>query len=227
MSGESDMYFMLHIGKTGGTYTKHVFSSIPAAKNLVRPLTHQYTLETALEEFRNENAIFAIRDPLEIFVSGFYSRMRKGQPRYNYPWSPEEATIFSIFKTPNQLAEALDADQSDLRERAQFSMRKLQHVAQCLHFYLHSVASVRKKKSRISFILRQQSLDDDIKRFLQRNSIPVAELPLYDEVIRHSNPAGLDTSLSARAIRNLTEWYETDLDLYRECQSLASEINRL
>jgi hypothetical protein len=220
------MYFMLHIGKTGGTYTKHVFSSIPAAQNLVRFLYHHSTLETALREFPDEKAIFAIRDPLAIFVSGFYSRMRKGQPRYNYPWSPEEAIIFSTFKTPNALAEALSSGEPELRERAESSMRSIQHVAQCLHFYLHSVSFLRQSKSRIYFILRQESLDEDIKRILAKNSILGSYPSISDDVIRHSNPVELDRTLSPTAARNLTVWYKTDFELYSECQSLASEINR-
>ena len=219
------MYFMLHIGKTGGTYTKHVLSSIPAAQNLVRFLEHRFNLETALGEFPGEKAIFAIRDPLEIFVSGFYSRMRKGQPRYNFPWSPEETITFSAFKTPNGLAEALSSGEPALRERAEFSMRSLQHVAQCLHFYLRSMSFVRQSKSRISFILRQESLDEDIHRFLAKNGISNSYQPSSDDVIRHSNPVELDRTLSPTAIRNLTVWYKTDLELYGECQSLAPEIN--
>jgi len=221
------MYFMLHIGKTGGSYTKHIFSSIPAAENLVRPLDHRFTLEAALEEFPGDKAIFTIRDPLQIFVSGFYSRMRKGQPRYDFPWSPEEAITFSTFKTPNQLAEALSSDEPELRERAELSMRNIQHVAQCLHFYLRSASFIRQSKSRISFILRQESLDEDIKSFLAKNSVPISHLPFSDEVIRHSNPAGLDKTLSPSAARNLTVWYKTDLELYGECRSLAAEINLL
>jgi len=219
------MYFMLHIGKTGGSYIKHLLSTIPAARSLVRPLYHHYSLETALGEFPDERAVFAIRDPLEIFISGFYSRMRKGQPRYNYPWTPEETVIFSTFKTPNELAEALSSERSERKERAADAMRNLQHVAQCLHFYLRSADFVGANRSRISFILRQESLDEDIRCFLARNGVQLSELPAYDEVIRHANPATLDKTLSPAAVRNLTRWYKTDLELYGACQALASELN--
>lgn len=219
------MYFMLHIGKTGGTYTKHILSSIPDAENLFRFLYHQFTLEMALNEFPNENAIFSIRDPLEIFVSGFYSRMRKGQPRYNYPWTPAETITFSTFKTPNQLAEALSSDERELRELAESSMRGLQHVAQCLHFYLRSKSFVQQCKPRISFVFQQHSLDEDIKRFLAKNNLPTVYSPITDNVIRHSNPVDLDRALSPTANQNLAFWYKTDFELYDECRSLASEIN--
>ena len=220
------MYFMLHIGKTGGTYTKQLFADIPAARDLVRFLHHDHSLETALKEFPDEQAVFAIRDPLEIFVSGFYSRMRKGQPRYNYPWTQEETIIFSTFKTPSALGEALSSEQADRKQLAEFSMRNLQHVAQCLHFYLRSVELVRESKPRIHSVLRQECLDQDIRNFLAKNGICVSSLPTYDEVVRHSNPAELDRTLSPAAIRNLRQWYRADLELYRECQAIAAELNR-
>ncbi len=219
------MYFMLHIGKTGGSYTQHIFSLIPAARNLVRFLDHRFTLETALGSFPGEEAVFAIRDPLAIFVSGFYSRMRQGRPRNNQPWSPEETAAFAAFQTPNQLAEALGSDQPKLRECAEFSMRSIYHVARCLHFYLGSVSLVRRHRSRICFILRQATLDEDIQRFLARNGILSAHLPIHDDLVRHANPPHLDRTLSPTAIGNLTAWYKTDLELYGECQALASEIN--
>jgi hypothetical protein len=219
------MYFMLHIGKTGGTYTRHVISAIPAARHSIRFLDHQFTLETALKSFPDERAIFAIRDPLAIFVSGFYSRMRKGQPLYNVPWSPDEAIAFSSFQTPNQLAEALGSSQTELKVRAEFSMRSIYHVARCLHFYLLSVAFVRQNRSRVSFILRQANLDDDISRLLTKNGIANSHEPVHDDLIRHSSPADMDRTLSPAAIRNLTVWYKTDFELYAECQALASEIN--
>ena len=219
------MYFMLHIGKTGGSYTQDIFSSIPAARNLVRFLDHRFTLETALDRFPDEKAVFAIRDPLAIFVSGFYSRMRQGRPRHNSPWSPDETAAFSVFQTPNQLAEALSSDQPELRECGEFSMRSIYHVARCLHFYLGSASFVRQRRSRISFILRQATLDEDIQRFLARNGILSPPTVILDDVIRHSNPADLDRTLSPTAVGNLTAWYKTDLELYGECQALASEIN--
>jgi hypothetical protein len=219
------MYFMLHIGKTGGTYTRHVISAIPAARHSIRFLDHQFTLETALKSFPDEKAIFAIRDPLAIFVSGFYSRMRKGQPLYNVPWSADEAIAFSSFQTPNQLAEALGSSQPELKARAEFSMRSIYHVARCLHFYLLSVSFVRQHRSQISFILRQANLDDDISRLLIKNGISSPHAPVHHDLIRHSSPADLDRTLSPAAVSNLTVWYKIDFELYAECQALASEIN--
>ena len=220
------MYFMLHIGKTGGSYTRHVFSAIPRARSLVRVLGHS-SLETALKEFPAEKAIFAIRDPFQIFISGFYSRRRKGQPRYNVPWSADETVAFSAFGTPNELAEALGSADRQRRDRAEFSMRNIFHVARCLHFYLGSVPLLREHQPRIAFILRQEHLDADIHAFLVANGIATLPAQIADEVMRHANPTTLDRTLSQTAIRNLSIWYRTDLELYRECQTIVSKLNPL
>ena len=183
---ETHKFFMLHVGKTGGTYARHIISSIPAAEGMVRFLDHGFGLEAALHEFPNENAIFAIRDPLAIFVSGFNSRMRQGRPRYNSPWSADETVAFSAFKTPNELAEALSSSKPELKKCAEFSMRCIRHVDLGLKWYLHSTAFVRRSRSRIFFILQQENLDEDIDRLLAKSGIPSSHVPIHDEVIWHS-----------------------------------------
>ena len=218
-------FFMLHVGKTGGTYTRHIISTIPAAEGMVRFLDHGFGLEAALHDFPNENAIFAIRNPLAIYVSGFNSRMRQGKPRYNSPWSTDETIAFFAFKTPNELAEALGSDNPERRKLAEFSMQRIQHVSRALKWYLHSTAFVMQSRSRISFILQQESLDEDINWLLAKNGIRTPLVSIHDDVIWHCSPAEMDTSLSATAVRNLTEWYRTDLDLYRECKDLRVETN--
>ena len=48
-------------------------------------------------------AVFALRDPLTRFISGFYSGLRKGAPRYDIGWSKGEKRAFSWFSTPQEL----------------------------------------------------------------------------------------------------------------------------
>ena len=224
LAGKHSMYCLLHIGKTGGTYTRHVISSVPAATALVRFLDHSFTLEAALKTFPDETALFAVRHPFEIFVSGFNSRLRKGQPRYNFPWSPDEAVAFAAFQTPNRLAEGLSAVDSKFRRLAEFSMHSIPHASRCLHFFLNSVPALRQYRSRIFFILRQACLDDDIERYFSKIGIQYCHNPIHDDAIRHRNPVDMYRALSPTAMRNLKAWYKTDLEIYSECIALRSEI---
>jgi hypothetical protein len=58
---------------------------------------------------------------------------------------------------------------------------------------------------------------------LAANGVGTRPEQITDEVVRHANPTTLDRTLSQTAIRNLSIWYRTDLQLYRECQAIVSE----
>lgn len=219
------MYYMLHIGKTGGSYAKHVFASMPDTRELVRVLPHSFTLDKAVNVFGGQPVIFSVRDPFDIFVSGFYSRLRRGRPTYNIPWTPGEAAAFTRFRSPNALAEALSADNDEMKESARAAMKSIWHVNRCLRYYLRSVAALRRHKSRVPFILRQDSLDADIELFLAKNGIGPHAFNRNDAV-KHSNPADLDKTLSDGARENLAAWYRIDLNLYAECRLMAATTNR-
>ena len=52
-------------------------------------------------------AIFPLRDPVTRFVSGFYSRLRRGRTAVLHPAHEAERKAFEWFPTPQELADAL------------------------------------------------------------------------------------------------------------------------
>ena len=84
LQGQQVVHF-LHIGKTGGTAVKYALK-----RNLVNK---EYMIYLHGHEFKlrdvqkGAKAFFFLRDPVDRFVSGFYSRRRQGQPRIFSPWS--------------------------------------------------------------------------------------------------------------------------------------------
>lgn len=48
-----------------------------------------------------------ISDLISMYVSGFYSRFKEGKLRIYKPWKNGEVEVFSHFKTPSNMAEAL------------------------------------------------------------------------------------------------------------------------
>ena len=70
-----------------------------------------------------DKAVIPLRDPISRFVSGFYSRLRKGEPRYYREWREEERTAFEWFSTPRELADALAQPAGEARRRAEFAMQ--------------------------------------------------------------------------------------------------------
>lgn len=117
----------LHIGKTGGSAIKSVLEDYKAVANY-RIVLHEH--DTVLDDIPpGEKVFFCLRDPISRFVSGFYSRKRKGQPRYYSEWSDFERQVFETFETPNDLAEALGAGTHRHHELAMQAMRGgVQHL---------------------------------------------------------------------------------------------------
>ena len=105
----------LHLGKTGGTAIK------AALEPHVSEGAYQLELHGHVIRLKNiprrEPFFFAVRDPVDRYLSGFYSRQRQGAPRYHEPWSPPEKEAFERFETANDLAEAIYAEDRDTSQR--------------------------------------------------------------------------------------------------------------
>src|SRR5262249_7763882 len=95
----------LHIRKTGGTA---IIEALRPVAQPFRIVLHAH--DTKLGEIPPDHKVFFfVRHPVPRFVSGFFSRLRRGAPRYNYEWNDAEARAFSRFQTPSALGEALSA----------------------------------------------------------------------------------------------------------------------
>ena len=72
---------LLHIGKTGGTAVKAAVRQSDANGSLlIHP--HEVTLRDIAP---GDDVIFFVRNPVDRFVSGFFSRKRQGQPGHFVP----------------------------------------------------------------------------------------------------------------------------------------------
>ena len=105
----------LHIGKTGGTAFKYAVATARRQNSRHGGFTlHLHPHSVKLRDIPNgDQFLFFIRDPVSKFVSGFVSRQRQGQPRHFVPWRPNEKEAFGRFSTPNQLALALNSQDSE------------------------------------------------------------------------------------------------------------------
>src|SRR5215469_6421945 len=96
----------LHIGKNAGTQIKFVAQQINQNDENCRIVTHPHEVKLGHLP-QGARYFFSIRNPLTRFKSAFYSRKRKGLPRFFLDWSAEEKQVFSSFEHANDLAEAL------------------------------------------------------------------------------------------------------------------------
>jgi hypothetical protein len=200
----------LHIGKTGGTAIRNAFHGRHHFK-APRALFVIHHHGTRLPDIpKTDGVFFVVRDPLSRFVSGFYSRLRKGQPRIYNPWTEDEATAFATFGTPNHLGESLSSDSVELQEQAMQAMRTIGHVRNSYWDWFRDEELVASCSDRIVWVGRQEHLDQDFERLRELFDLPGSVYLPIDKVRSHRNPDGLNKSLSELAARNLREWYRSE-----------------
>lgn len=185
-------------------------------------VVHQH--DTTLAEVSpGEKAIFALRDPVDRFVSGFNSRRRQGRPVHNVDWTPAEASAFGDFWTPNVLAEALSAPDDKERARAISAMQDIRHVNTSYADWLVSVDYVRVRRPHILWVGLTQRLSEDFAELLQLLGLPPdCKLP-DDPRMAHRRLETDPTWLSERAVNNIQKWYAGDYAFMDYFFSLGTE----
>jgi len=210
----------LHIGKSGGTAIKSALNI--KNKPLVYPghvlfaHPHNFTLMDVPE---GEKVFFVVRDPVDRFVSGFYSRKRKGMPRIYREWTKGEEEAFRWFDTPNELAMAL-CDQDEPRAKAAAkAMKEIYHVKSSYWDWFENETYFLTRLNDVIFVGTQKTLNQDFQQLKKTLNLPeYISLP-DDDVNTHKNPDSLDKSLDSVARKNLKNWYAQDyrfLELLKE-----------
>jgi hypothetical protein len=206
----------IHIRKTGGSAIKFAIRSAgrpPTPYGPLRLHKHQYTLRQVPP---GDLAFFFLRDPISRFVSGFYSRLRKGQPRLYVEWTPAEQEAFTTYATPQHLAE----DLADGRRTARKAMNSIGHVRHRYEYWLGEPRRLAKKLDQILFIGRQETLGDDWLRLRSLLDLPPdLDLPT-DPVIAHRGLEGEDRTLSERQASAIKRWYRSDYRILEFCDEV-------
>lgn len=212
----------LHIRKTAGSAIKAALQPV-ATSGRYHLILHDHA--TALDAVpANERFFFAVRDPLERFVSGFYSRQRQGLPRYHFPWSPDEEVAFGLFETASQLGEALTAPDAVRRTAAERAMRTIRHVSHSYWDWFISPDYFEQRRSDLLFIAFQDRLDRDWPALTSLLGVDDhATLPT-DDVAAHRAPASVDRRLSPSAVTNLKAWYAADYDFMTIAREAAPVV---
>lgn len=206
----------LHIGKTGGSAIKSVLKRFQE--------TPKYSVElhghsASLKDIpKGEAVIFFLREPVSRFVSGFYSRQRKGQPRYYSEWSPKEKKVFEQYATPNDVAVSLAQKQPS----AVAAMDSVKHFSHYQNWYV-DLDYFNSRADDILFIGFQESLNSDFDKLKDLLALPEGIALPTDGVEAHKNPANLDKSIDEEGVCALNEWYEEDTRFIHLCKQMMSE----
>jgi hypothetical protein len=222
----------LHIGKTGGTA---IGSALDAARLAYwegtdptgYPASPYGRIELHRHDFKlsdlpaGDHAVFFVRDPVSRMVSGFYSRLHKGQPRYRSDWNPREQAAFEAFATPQQLANALASGDPAERAQARAAMRGIRHLRYMQRF-TGPPAELAARFDQIAYIGRQETLDADWEQLKQLLGLPRGVMLPTDPVVAHRRTTADDTTLDAAAIATLRRWYARDYELVAFCDGVRA-----
>lgn len=198
----------LHIGKAGGTAVIEALKPLASAGRYQLELHHH---GMSLPYIRvGEPFFFVVRDPIDRFISGFYSRQRKGRPRYHVEWTAEEAEAFQTFTTANDLGEGLAWTDAELRGRAQRAMQSITHVNDTFWRTFVDESYFRSRARDLLYVADQASLNADFHELGQLLGLgDRAQLP-QDAAAAHRTPSNVDRRISAEASNALTQWYRRD-----------------
>jgi len=211
----------LHIGKTGGSA---IISAIKSSLSTERYNIKIWDHDVKLPDIpKGEKVFFFLRDPTSRFVSGFYSRQRKGQPRYNNEWSKFEKEVFMTFSTPNELAISLLDNTMPNYDLAVTAMNDMVHFSS-YYSWFKNIEYFRSRENDILFIGFQESLDEDFEKLKEVLNLPVSITLPTDDIAAHRNPAHLNTSLSSDSIVALNRWYACDISFIATCKELVSDL---
>lgn len=198
----------LHVGKTGGTAIKAALAPATSSGRY-RILLHEHATRLA-DVPAGEKFFFTVRDPVDRFVSGFYSRQRCGRPRYNYPWSAGEAAAFAAFTTAGALAEALGSADVVVRGTAEAAMASIQHVRDSYWRWFTDDEYFLRRSGDLLFLAFHDQFSQDFAVLTRMLGLTGRVALPTDDVGAHRTPATVDRRLSATAVRNLRAWYAAD-----------------
>jgi len=211
---------LLHLGKTGGTALADACARVNADRGApVRFETHGHRVERRHLP-PGEPFVFAVRDPIARFYSGFYSRKRKGRPRTYVAWTPGEAAAFAAFPHAEDLAAALFTDGRQ-GVRALDAMRAIRHVRDFQIAWFDDLERLFEVEPPLA-ILRQHRLRDDFAALLAATGVAMPAALPEDAVGAHRNDYRGCPPLSAPARANLARWYAADLQFVALAEAWAA-----
>jgi Sulfotransferase family len=220
MRGRRTAHF-LHIGKSAGTAMKRALQDAPEP-SLYRVVVHTHGVRM-VDVPRIDELFFIVRDPIDRFVSGFDSRLRKGEPRFHIPWNEAEARAFADFPSPVELGLAL-AGRGAERARAELAMRSIGHVRSSYWDWFGSPRAFRRRENDILWIGFVEGLDEQMPELARRLGLPALELP-SDDVTAHRSAKKDKLELPAQARDALAAWYRRDYEFLDLCRDLAARID--
>jgi len=208
---KKEIVHFFHIGKTGGSAIKNAVSGKKVVETkkyiIIFSHSHYFKLNDTLP---GEKFFFFVRDPIDRFISGFYSRKRKGMPRIYSAWTAGEEKAFKNFKTPNELAKGLS--NYNKKEKAIEAFANIQHLNTSYWYWFGSREYFLSRLNDVVFVGIQKNLNNDFYKLKRKLELPGECILPKDDFNSHKNPANIDKNIENAAYINLKQYYKNDYD---------------
>gem|GEM_PF-4026732 len=204
----------LHIGKTGGETVNTVIKALDkenVSNNLLR-LGNKWRLKDIIKTNPQARVSFSICDPSQRFIASFTDRLECGRPSDERLWNSDEAVIYSFFKTPDNLAEALDSNDQRLLSAAHFAMRKITLLKRGYGYHFGSVEELKTVTKNISTVVLTENIPTKLTDFFT----PLGFKPDDFDFGNQLNKAARKTTkkLSKTGEQNLRTFWSEEYEIY-------------
>jgi hypothetical protein len=169
------MIQFIHVGKCAGSSIKTALTKL----NIDFNEYHCYDSKTALNIKLNQKDtsfyLLTVRDPIKRFISAFYwdfyeKRILNDSVGPNGLWKK----CYEIFKSPNEVAEALTSKDSTLKDLAEcYILNSKLHAEFSLSWYV-SVENVKYLSNLNCHVIRTERADEDFQKILERFSVSLS-----------------------------------------------------
>ena len=210
----------LHVGKAAGTQIKHVIEQVNQPRLAGKLVAHNHEIGLA-DLPHDDDYFFSTQDPATRFKSGFYSRLRKGQPRIYVEWSEHERLAFEQFPHANDLAESLFLT-GQKGQNATAAIRSIRLCSRNLVDWFKFCGNLFEVRPPI-WIIRQENFSADLDIFLKRIGHDGPLDLVTGETASHANDYDDIPNLSDTAKTNLHRWYAQDYEFLEMCEAWMDE----
>ena len=208
--GRKDELVFIHIGKCGGSTVLRAIQESPAAEHL--RIRHVHIRRPHYN--KRSNYLFVVRDPIERAVSAFNWRKKlTGQSVFQQTRFAGESGVLQRYDTINSLAEVLYRN-GELNREAAAHYNRIHHLDMGIAFYLRGIERV--SPEQVFAVLRQESLSEDIRRFLQVKTS-----------LKEKDNSAARKPLSEEARDNLSRFLADDYNALARLDAIEGEARRL
>ncbi len=203
----------MHIGKTAGTALAAALFDV-RKDTTYRLVIHGHWVQ--LDQVPvGQKFLFCVRDPIDRYSSGFLGRQRRDRPRFDIPWTEDEARAFSRFESPEDLAVSLSTG-GDIQRHAEDAMRSIQHVQSSYWDWFRDPVYFQSRRDDLLWVGQQESLDLGPLAV----ALGVDQLTMPEDALHAHRTPGPKPELSDPARKNLRRWYAKDYEFIDLCGEL-------